>query len=212
VYIDDVVIKRREDEGLISDLAETFDNLRKFKMKLNPEKCTFNVPSGKLLGYMVSHRSFDPNLEKVSAITKMKAPECLHDMQKLTGCVAALSKSISRLNVRGLPLFKLLKKPDKFLWTQEAQEAFKELKYLTTPPTPIAPEPNENLQLYISATTNAVCTTIVVEQGESDTNHMTQYLVYFISKVLSDFETQYFHIMKLTYALLITSRMFSHYF
>jgi hypothetical protein len=44
VYIDDVVVQTQEDEGLISDLADTFDNLRKFKMKLNPEKCTLGVP------------------------------------------------------------------------------------------------------------------------------------------------------------------------
>jgi hypothetical protein len=61
VYVDDVVIKTREEEGLISNLAETFDNLRKFKMKLNPEKCTFSVPSGKLLRYIVSRHDIDPN-------------------------------------------------------------------------------------------------------------------------------------------------------
>jgi hypothetical protein len=109
-YIDDVVIKMREDEGLIFDLAETFDNLRKFKMKLNPDKCTFGVPSRKILGYMVSRRGIDPNLEKVLAITKMKPPERLHDLQKLTGCMADLSRFISPLGVRGLPFFKLLKK------------------------------------------------------------------------------------------------------
>jgi hypothetical protein len=75
-----MVVKTQEDEGLISDLAETFDNLRKFKMKLNPEKCTFDVPSGKLLGYMVSHHGIDPNPEKVSAITKMMPPGSLHDV------------------------------------------------------------------------------------------------------------------------------------
>jgi hypothetical protein len=89
-----VVIKTWEDEGLISNLVETFDNLRKFKMKLNTEKCTFGVSSGKLLGYMVSHHGIDPNPEKVSAITKMKPPESLHDMQKLTGCMATLSRFI----------------------------------------------------------------------------------------------------------------------
>jgi hypothetical protein len=68
VYVDDVVRKTREDEGLISDLAKTFDNLRKFKVKLSPDKCTFGVPSRKLLGYMVSYRVIDPNLEKVPAI------------------------------------------------------------------------------------------------------------------------------------------------
>jgi hypothetical protein len=53
-YVDDMVVKTREEEGLISDLTKTFDNLRKFKMKLSPKKCTFGVPLGKLLGYMVS--------------------------------------------------------------------------------------------------------------------------------------------------------------
>jgi hypothetical protein len=73
-----VVVKTREDERLISDLVGTFDNLRKFKMMLNPNKCTFGLP--KLLGYMVSYRGIDPNPEKVSTITKMKSPESLHDV------------------------------------------------------------------------------------------------------------------------------------
>jgi hypothetical protein len=60
--------------------------------------------------------------------------------------MAALSRFISRLSVRGLSLFKVLKKLDKFQWTQEAQEAFEDLKkYLTTPPTLVAPEPHEDL-------------------------------------------------------------------
>jgi hypothetical protein len=56
-YVDDVVVKIREDEGHISNLTEIFNNLRKFKMKLNPKNCTFGVPLGKLLGYMVSRHS-----------------------------------------------------------------------------------------------------------------------------------------------------------
>jgi hypothetical protein len=93
-YVDYVVIKTQEDEGLIFDLAETFDNMRTFKMKLNSEKCTFGVSSGKLLRYMVSHHGINPNPEKVSAITKMKPPKSLYDVQKLMGCMAALSRFI----------------------------------------------------------------------------------------------------------------------
>jgi hypothetical protein len=104
-----VVVKTQKDEGLISNLVETFDNLRNFKMKLNPDKCTFGMPSGKLLGYMVSHRGIGTKPEKVSAIMRMKLPESLHDVQKLTGCITALSRFISRLSVRGLPIFKLRK-------------------------------------------------------------------------------------------------------
>jgi hypothetical protein len=100
------------------------------------------MPSGKLLRYMVSHRGIDPNLVKVSAITKMKPLESLHDVQKLTGCMTALSRFILQLNIRGLSFFKLLKKQDKFQWTQEAQEAFEDLKkYRTTPPTLVALNP-----------------------------------------------------------------------
>jgi hypothetical protein len=63
---------------------------------------------------MVSHRGIDPNLEKVTTITKMKPPKSLHDVQKLMGYMAALSRFILWLVVRGLPFFKLLKKQDKF--------------------------------------------------------------------------------------------------
>jgi hypothetical protein len=90
-YVDDVVVKTWEDEGLISDLVDTFHNLRKFKMKLNLEKCTFGVPLEKLLRYMVPRRRIEPNPEKVSVIMKMKPPKSLHDVQKLTGCMASLS-------------------------------------------------------------------------------------------------------------------------
>jgi hypothetical protein len=59
---------------------------------------------------------------------------------------------------------------------------------------------------------NVVSTTIVVERRESDTNRKIQYLVYFVSEVLSDSKSWYFHIMKLTYALVITAHKLSHYF
>jgi hypothetical protein len=55
-YIDDIVVKSEKCGDLLNDLKETFDNLRKFKMMLNPKKCVFGVSSGKLLGYMVSSR------------------------------------------------------------------------------------------------------------------------------------------------------------
>jgi hypothetical protein len=64
-YIDDIVVKSRKRGDLLSDLEETFGNLRKFRMMLNPKKCVFGVSSGKLLGYMVSSRGIDANPKKV---------------------------------------------------------------------------------------------------------------------------------------------------
>jgi hypothetical protein len=73
-YVDDVVIKTRNSDMLIADLEETFASLRDYRWKLNPNKCVFGVPSGKLLGFIISHRGIEANPEKISAITKMKLP------------------------------------------------------------------------------------------------------------------------------------------
>ena len=76
----------------------------------------FGVPSGKLLGFIVSSRGIEANPTKVNAIRFMKPPRSKKDLMKLTGCTAALSRFISRLGDRGLPFFKLLWKFDKFEW------------------------------------------------------------------------------------------------
>jgi hypothetical protein len=71
-YIDDLVVKSKKHEDLLYDLKETFDNLRKYKMKLNPKKCVFSVSSGKLLDYMVSAQGIDVNPEKVEPIKQLQ--------------------------------------------------------------------------------------------------------------------------------------------
>jgi hypothetical protein len=114
-YVDDVVVKTRNSNTLITDPEETFASLREYRWKLNPDKCVLGVASGKLLCFIISHRGIEANLEKISAITSMKAPTCIKDMQKLTGCMAALNRFISKFGERGLPFFKLLKHQEKFV-------------------------------------------------------------------------------------------------
>jgi hypothetical protein len=67
-YIDDKVEKSKKQGDLLDGLKETFDNLRKYRMMLNPKKCVFGVSSGKLLSYMVSSHGIDVKLKKVEAI------------------------------------------------------------------------------------------------------------------------------------------------
>jgi hypothetical protein len=109
VYIDDVVITIREEESLISDLAETFDNLSRYKLLLNPTKCFFSVSVGQLLGFLVSARGIEANPEKIQAILTMGKPTKLHDVQKLVGRVAALSRFVARLGEKALPFYALMK-------------------------------------------------------------------------------------------------------
>jgi hypothetical protein len=129
VYIDDVVITTRKEESLISNLAETFDNLNRYKLKLNPTKCSFGVSAGQLLGFLISARGIEANPEKIQAILTIGKPTKLHDVQKLVGCVAALSQFVARLGEKALPFYALMKKSDdKFEWTEEADIAFAQLK------------------------------------------------------------------------------------
>ena len=135
---------------------------------MNPSKCIFGVPSGILLGYIVSTRGIKPNPNKVSAITNMKRPTCVKDIQKLIGYMAALSRFISRLGEKGLPFFKLLKASEHFSWSEEADTTFEQLKlFLTKPPIMTAPQPDKTLLIYIAATSRVVSTAIVVKCEEA---------------------------------------------
>jgi hypothetical protein len=78
---------------------------------------------GKLLDFIISQRDIEANPEKISSITNMRAPNCRKDVQKLTGCMAALDRFISKLGERVLPFFKLLKHQEKFVWTPEVDQA-----------------------------------------------------------------------------------------
>jgi hypothetical protein len=141
-----VVITTRKEESLISDLAETFDNLNKYKQKLNPTKCSFGVSAGQLLGFLVLARGIEANPEKIQAILITGKPTKLHDVQKLAGRIAALSRFVARLGEKTLPFCALMKKSDdKFEWTEEADVAFAQLKkVLSTPPVLVAPKEKRN--------------------------------------------------------------------
>ena len=100
-YVDDIVVKSREARTLIQDLEETFKSLRQLNLRLNPEKCVFGVPSGKLLGFLMSHRGVEANPEKVKAIDDMCPPQTLKEMQKLAGNVTSLWRFIPNLGEIG---------------------------------------------------------------------------------------------------------------
>jgi hypothetical protein len=83
-------------------------------IKLNPEKCIFGVPRGMLLGFIISERGIEANPEKITAITKMSPIHDLKGVQGVTGCLVALSRFISCLSEKALPLYHPLKKSEHF--------------------------------------------------------------------------------------------------
>jgi hypothetical protein len=170
-------------------------------VKLNPEKCVFGVPRGMLLRFIVSERGIEANPEKIAAITSMGPIKDLKGVQRVMGCLAALSGFISRLGERGLPLYRF------FAWTPEAEEALGNLKaLLTNAPILVPPAAGEALLIYVAATTQVVGAAIVVERREEGHALPVQRPVYFISEVLSETKIRYPQIRKLLYAVILTRR------
>jgi hypothetical protein len=212
-YVDDIVVKMRKASDLLSDLETTFWCLKAKGVKLNPEKCVFGVPRGMLLGFIVSERGIEANPEKIAAITNMGPIKDLKGVQRVTGCLAALSRFISRLGERGLPLYCLLRKAKCFTWTPEAEEALGNLKaLLTNAPILVPPAAGEALLIYVAATTQVVSVAIMVERREEGHALPVQWPVYFISEVLSETKIRYSQIQKLVYAVILTRRKLWHYF
>jgi ribonuclease HI len=166
-----------------------------------------------LLGYIVSQRGIEANLEKVAALERMGPIRDLKGVQRVLGCLAALSRFILRLGEKGLPLYRLLKKHERFSWTAEAQEALDKLKAsLTHAPILTPPQDSEPLYLYVAATTQVVSAVIVVERAEEGHALPVQRPVYYISEVLSETKARYPQVQKLLYAVVLARRKLRHYF
>ena len=125
----------------------------------------FGVLSGKLLGFFVSHLGIEANPDKIRAIEKIQTPRTVKDVRRLIGCIATLSRFISKSAKRALSFFKILKKAGPMKWTSEADAALQELKaYLTSMPTLVAPKPQEPLLLYLAATNQVVSAALVAQR------------------------------------------------
>jgi ribonuclease HI len=196
-----------------SDLEVTFMCLKAKSVKLNPEKCVFGVLRGMLLGFIVSEQGIEANPEKIAAITNMGPIKDLKGVQRVMGCLAALSRFISRLSKKGLPLYRLLRKAERFTWTPEAKEALGNLKaLLTNASILVPPAAGEALLIYVASTTQVVSAVVVVERREEGHVLLIQRPVYFISKVLFETKIRYPQIQKLLYAVILTRRKLRHYF
>ena len=175
VYVDDMLVKSREEEDHLDDLRETFNTFRQYNMQLNPSKCAFGVSSGKFLGFIVSQRGIEANPEKVRAILKMSLPRTTKEVQSLTGRVVAFNRFVSKATDKYLPFFKTLKKA--FAWTEECEIAFQELKhYLSNPPLLSPSKEGEDLFLYLAVSITTVSAVLIREENR------VQLLVYYVSQ------------------------------
>ena len=145
------------------------------------------------------------NPEKVQAIINMASPKTIKEVQKLKGRIAAINRFVSRATDKCLPFFKTLKQA--FVWTDECEAAFQELKrYLSHPPFLSLSTKGESLQLYLAMSATAVSVALIREEDKK------QLLVYYVSQAFQGVEFGYLKIKKIAFALIMASCKLRQYF
>jgi hypothetical protein len=209
-YVDGIVVKSIQRRDHISDLAETFANLRAADLRLNPEKCVFGIHKGKVLGCLVSTKGIEVNPDKIKVLIEMQDPVSVKDVQKPTGRVAALNRFIPKAAERSLPFFQVLRSTKNFQWSETQKQAFQELKYYLSNMTKLCPpEPRSPLLLYVS-TSNSAVSAVLVQEKEG--GKLKQIPVYFASEALSGSKIFYSELEKIAYEVIMTARKLRHYF
>ena len=132
----------------------------------------------------------------------MTIPTDLKHIQKLAGCVAALSRFISRLGEKALPLYRLVRRTEHFVWTDAAVTGLDEIKtLLASNPVLTAPNTGEPMLLYIAATHQVVSTVLAVEREADGYKFPLQKPVYYVSTVLTPCKSRQPHYQKIAYAV-----------
>uniref|UniRef100_A0A2N9J716 Uncharacterized protein n=1 Tax=Fagus sylvatica TaxID=28930 RepID=A0A2N9J716_FAGSY len=97
VYVDDMIAKSRTAQDHLTDLRKLFQRLKKYQLRLNPNKCAFGVTSGKLLGFIVSGRGIEIDPAKVQAIRSMPAPRTEKEIRSFLGRINYIARFIAQL-------------------------------------------------------------------------------------------------------------------
>ena len=191
-----MMVKSKDVSEYVGDLKVIFDILRKHKLRLNASKCSFGVGSGKLLGYMVTHRGIEVSPDQIKAIHNLQPPWNPKEVQKLTGMIAALNQFTSKSTDRCRPFYLLMNKWKGFEWSEDCALAFQQLKeYLSRPPIMSNPEVDEVLFAYNAVAYYAISLVLIRIDGG------IQRLVYYVSKSLHEAEVRYLPLEKVILAV-----------
>ncbi|GJU96315.1 reverse transcriptase domain-containing protein [Tanacetum coccineum] len=182
-YVDDMVIKSKDEKDLLTDIAKNFKNLKAINIKLNPKKCSFGVEEGKFLGYMVTSEGIRANPKKTKAISDLTSLKTLKEMQSLSGKQASLNRFLAK---RGFS-------------TDERDRINPSHHNKTT-------LPKETQYAYLAVAKEAVSAVLLTDRNER------QCPVQYMSRMLNDAEKNYSPLEKLALSLVNLKRRLRRYF
>jgi hypothetical protein len=176
---------------------------------MNPNKCAFGVSAGEFLGCLVHEGGIEVGKKSMKAIDEVIPPTNLKELQSLLGKINFVRRFISNLSQKVLPFSPLsrLKKDQKFVWGDEQQKAFDEIKgYMKEPPVLVPPQLNKPIKLYVVADTQTIGSALIQEFERKER------VVVYLSRKLLDPETIYSAAEKLCLCVYYSCTKFRHYF
>ena len=156
-YVDDVITYSPTFSEHIRRLDIVFQKFREANLKLNPTKCFFLQKKLNFLGHTVTSEGISPNEDKIKIVKEFVAPKNPKGIKQFLGLCGYYRKFVPNFAKTAIPLTKLLRKNQKFIWSQECHEAFEKLKQnLISPPVLAFPDFNQPFILYTDASTEAI--------------------------------------------------------
>lgn len=187
VYIDDICIASNDIESHFEKLKLVFDRLRQHNLKLKPSKCHFLKTEITFLGFQVLDGKITPTRKNVEVVSKFKTPKSKRDVRALIGCVGFYRKFFSDFSQRTINLTNLMKGKGKFIWNDQAQAEFEDLKQtLASIPSLNLPDMQKEFILYTDASGTALGSVLAQLDDENFPRPVA-----FASRKLKEVETKY---------------------
>src|SRR4051812_1968805 len=206
-YVDDIAVKSRHQADHLTDLREVFDVMRRHQLKMNPTKSFLGVSTRKFLGFVINSKGISLDPEKVKAIQDMPPPRSLRELRGLQGRLAYIRMFIANLSGKCQLFSKLTKKGVTFVWDQQCQEAFDEIKrYLTSPPVLIAPVAGKAFLMYVRSMDHSLGALLAQHNDEG-----YEQAIYYLSRTLLGAEHRYRPVEKECLALVFAVQNMRHY-
>ncbi|KAM1695444.1 hypothetical protein ACFXTN_027091 [Malus domestica] len=209
VYIDDVVIKSKQRRTYVDDLRQAFLCMRQHNLKMNPAKCAFGVSAGNFLGFLVHHRGIEVDENKARASISAPPPTTKKQLQSLHGKINFFRRFIANSagKMKAFSTLLKLKDSDTFVWTDEHQAAFTQIKVsLTTPPVLVPPRRGKPFKLYISAVEESIGCLLA-----QDNDAGREQAIFYLSRNLNQPEINYSAVEKLCLAVFFAASKLRHY-
>jgi len=135
VYLDDVIVYAASPEQYLARLKTVFGRLKNAGLKVKPGMCLFFQRSVEFLGYVVSEARIETSPDKIRAVVDWPTPTSVTEVRSFIGLASYYQRFIRDFSKITAPLNLVLQKDKNFIWSEEAQRSFEELKAALTSPS-----------------------------------------------------------------------------